>query len=235
MVGLLLAACGGSPSSPSPDGSTTITITSAGVSATQVTVSPGSRVSFINNDTRSHNMTSDPHPEHNDCPEINTVGLLQPGERRETGNLIAVRTCGFMTTTTRHLPGIGGQAASRFGSAIAPPASHLASRASRASHLAPPASHPRVALLHHDRTGKGAIARVEMIVEPARARVGEVVRHPGLAGSDGAEAGLHRRTEPCCGCGSDAISCDRLSLLMNVTVWPMAIVTVRGLAPADVR
>ena len=95
-VGLLLTACGGgSPSSPSPDASATITITSAGVSATQLTVSAGSRVTFVNNDTRSHNMTSDPHPEHNDCPEINTVGLLQPGERRETGNLVTVRTCGF--------------------------------------------------------------------------------------------------------------------------------------------
>ena len=40
-------------------------------------------------------MTSDPHPEHNDCPEINTVGLLQAGERRETANLVTVRTCGF--------------------------------------------------------------------------------------------------------------------------------------------
>jgi plastocyanin len=95
-VGFLLTACGGgSPSSPSPDASTTITITSAGVSATQVTVSAGSRVTFVNNDARSHNMTSDPHPEHNDCPEINTVGFLQPGERRETGNLVTVRTCGF--------------------------------------------------------------------------------------------------------------------------------------------
>ena len=92
----VIAACGGgSPSGPSGDASTTITITSAGVSVSQVTVSPGSRVTFVNNDTRSHNMTSDPHPEHNECPEINTVGLLQVGERRETGNLVIVRTCGF--------------------------------------------------------------------------------------------------------------------------------------------
>lgn len=96
---LPLAACGGgSPSSPSPGGgntATTITITSAGVSPTQVTVSPGTRVTFVNNDSRSHNMTSDPHPEHNDCPEIDAVGLLQPNQSRETGNLVAIRTCGF--------------------------------------------------------------------------------------------------------------------------------------------
>jgi len=40
-------------------------------------------------------MTSDPHPEHNLCPEINQVGLLMPGQARETGNLVTVRTCGF--------------------------------------------------------------------------------------------------------------------------------------------
>jgi hypothetical protein len=40
--------------------------------------------------------------------------------------------------------------------------------------------------------------------------------------------------EPCCGCGSDAISCERLSLLTNVTAWPTATVTVDGLTPADV-
>lgn len=96
---LPLAACGGgSPSSPSNGGSsntTTITITSAGVSTAQLNVTAGTRVTFVNNDTRSHNMTSDPHPEHNDCPEINSVGLLLAGQSRETGNLVAVRTCGF--------------------------------------------------------------------------------------------------------------------------------------------
>jgi plastocyanin len=96
LVLLPLAACGGgSPSSPSPGATTTITITSAGVSAAQITIAPGTRVAFVNSDTRAHNMTSDPHPEHTDCPEINTVGLLQPGQSRETGNLNAVRTCGF--------------------------------------------------------------------------------------------------------------------------------------------
>jgi plastocyanin len=96
LLGALLWGCGGgSPSSPSPDGSATITITSAGVSPTQVNVALGSRVTFVNNDAQSHNMTSDPHPSHDDCPEINTVGLLRPGERRETGNLVTVRTCGF--------------------------------------------------------------------------------------------------------------------------------------------
>ncbi len=96
---LILVSCGGgSPAAPSGGGSagsSTITITSAGVNITQLTVAPGTRVLFVNNDARSHDMTSDPHPEHTDCPEINAVGLLQPGERRETGNLNTIRTCGF--------------------------------------------------------------------------------------------------------------------------------------------
>ena len=88
---------GGNPGGPSPnDNPNQMTISAAGVlSPSELVVSPGSRVLFINNHSQRHNMTSDPHPEHNDCPEINQVGLLSPGQRRETGNLVAVRTCGI--------------------------------------------------------------------------------------------------------------------------------------------
>lgn len=91
-----LVRCGkDSPSDPSGPPVVTVTLTAAGANPKSVQVSPGSRVRFVNNDTRSHNMVSDPHPEHNECPEINQVGVLSPGQRRETGNLIQVRTCGF--------------------------------------------------------------------------------------------------------------------------------------------
>jgi len=59
-----------------------------------VTVSAGSRVTFANNDSRPHDMNSDPHPEHSDCTEI-SVGDIQPGASRTTQNLTRVRTCGF--------------------------------------------------------------------------------------------------------------------------------------------
>jgi plastocyanin len=97
-VWLLLAACGGgtTPSpNPNPSNPNTFTITSAGVTPKELTVSPGTRVLFINSDTRRHDMGSDPHPEHSDCVEINSVGVLTPGQSRETANLNAVRTCGF--------------------------------------------------------------------------------------------------------------------------------------------
>jgi hypothetical protein len=102
-AGLLLASCGSgsSPAGPSGSGnsganaSITITMTSAGVSPKQLTVAQGTRVLFTNSDTRIREMTSDPHPEHTDCVEINNVGFINPGQTKETGNLNAVKTCGY--------------------------------------------------------------------------------------------------------------------------------------------
>jgi len=92
-------ACGGSDNGGStpttPGDGPTFTITSAGVSPKSLTVSVGSQVTFVNNDTAMHEMFSDPHPEHMDCPEINQVGFLSPGQSRQTGNLNTTRTCGF--------------------------------------------------------------------------------------------------------------------------------------------
>ena len=82
--------------SPSPTtSSATITITSSGVSPKSVTVAPGSQVTFTNNDSSQHEMASDPHPAHTDCPAINSVGSLSPGQGRSTGNLNVTRACGF--------------------------------------------------------------------------------------------------------------------------------------------
>ncbi len=109
-----IACGGGSPTSASGDGggsgsggggtgggggptaTTTITIGADGrVSPANITVSPGARVTFVNNHNRPHDMSSDAHPEHTDCPEINQVGFLLPGQSRTTGNLNTVRRCGF--------------------------------------------------------------------------------------------------------------------------------------------
>ena len=95
---LLLSSCGGSPTptTPTPPANPyTFTLTSAGVSPKQLTVPPGTRVLFVNQDSRGHDIASDPHPEHTNCTEINSVGVLTPGQSRETGNLVAVKTCGF--------------------------------------------------------------------------------------------------------------------------------------------
>jgi plastocyanin len=93
------AACDDSspPSNPNnPTNPYTITISTSGiVGPKQLTVPPGTRVLFVNSHSRRHDMTSDPHPDHQDCPELNQVGALNVGQSRETGNLVAVRTCGF--------------------------------------------------------------------------------------------------------------------------------------------
>lgn len=96
---LVVVSCGGGddgpPASPTPNPNS-ITISVAGVvSPKELTVAPGSRVVFMNAHSRRHEMTSDPHPEHQDCPELNQVGLLITGQSRESGNLNTVRRCGF--------------------------------------------------------------------------------------------------------------------------------------------
>ena len=96
-MALLATACGsdnGVPPSPPAAGST-ITITSSGVSPKSLLVSPGTQVTFVNNDSRNHEMNSDQHPDHLDCTAINTVGLIVPGQSKQTGNLNTVRTCGY--------------------------------------------------------------------------------------------------------------------------------------------
>jgi plastocyanin len=103
----LAIACGGgssSPSSPSPSptptppgptvNTTTITLTSSGASPRDITVTVGSRVTFVNNDSAPHDMNSDPHPEHTTCPEIN-VGFIAGGQSRATNNLNTARTCTY--------------------------------------------------------------------------------------------------------------------------------------------
>ncbi|MFH1726632.1 MAG: hypothetical protein ABII00_18635 [Elusimicrobiota bacterium] len=96
----LISGCGGgdgTPTSPSPPPTNgpAITIGPSGVSPTELTIAVGERVTFVNNDSRSHEVTSNPHPVHTDCPEVNQVGFLQPGQSRQTASFGSPRTCGF--------------------------------------------------------------------------------------------------------------------------------------------
>ena len=65
------------------------------VSPASVTIARGGRVTITNNHNLSHDMSSDPHPEHNQCPEINQIGFLTTGQSRTSGNFSTARTCGF--------------------------------------------------------------------------------------------------------------------------------------------
>ncbi len=124
------AACGGgggTPSGPSGGGtsggggtggggtggatsSATITIGSNGVATPNaVTITQGGRVTFVNNDSRSHDMSSDPHPSHEDCPPLEQVGFLSPGQSKTSGNLNTVRVCGFHDHNLPTVTGLQGR------------------------------------------------------------------------------------------------------------------------------
>jgi hypothetical protein len=103
---LALGACGGSlsPSSPSTPAPTpspsgppgpTVLLTPTGATPKVIQVTVGGRVAFVNQDNQVHEIFSDPHPEHTDCPPINDVGVLAPGETRTTGVFTVARTCGY--------------------------------------------------------------------------------------------------------------------------------------------
>ena len=110
---IVMAACGGSsPTSPGGGGGgsapvvrstgsvgavgATITIGANGaVSPTQVTLAVGQSVTFTNNSTGTHDMESDPHPAHTDCPSIANVGLLQPGQSKTSFGFANSGSCGY--------------------------------------------------------------------------------------------------------------------------------------------
>jgi len=104
----LLTACGGSPSSPSGvtvivrDGGTagtsgaTITISGGRVSPAGVTVAVGQTVTFVNSDGRTHEMASNPHPQHGSCPSIEAgIGTIAAGQTKVTHAFANAGTCGF--------------------------------------------------------------------------------------------------------------------------------------------
>jgi hypothetical protein len=106
----VIAACGGSSSSSSstsPSGGctpsstpNTLVIQNNTICPTALTVTRGTQITVLNSDSRAHEMDSDPHPEHTDCPELNQIGFLNPGQSRQSGNLNTARTCGMHDHTS---------------------------------------------------------------------------------------------------------------------------------------
>ena len=121
---LAIASCGGGnmPSpSPSPTAApppapvvqappkaverATITVKSTGFVLDQTTAAffslsdlhiyQGGTLTFVNDDFQPHDIMSDPFHIHTDCPAINVVGFLVPGQSRSTEALTQVRSCGF--------------------------------------------------------------------------------------------------------------------------------------------
>lgn len=103
---MLLAApaCGGgsygSPSSPTGPSSSaavgaTVTLTANGVTNATPRIARGQRVRFTNNDSRPHQILTTPHGTHTDCPALNDIDMLSPGQSKDSGVLTEQRGCGF--------------------------------------------------------------------------------------------------------------------------------------------
>ena len=73
----------------------TVTITNGGVSPQTVRIRVGGTVRFVNQSSAFHQINSDPHPIHTDCPALNQVPFLNPGQSGQTGTFNTARTCGF--------------------------------------------------------------------------------------------------------------------------------------------
>ena len=102
-IDVLLSACGGyyptSPTPPIPDPVVvTVTIRADGVSPNPA-AGVRAMVQFVNQDSVSHDVRSNPHPGHTDCLELN-VGVIPAGQRVSILNpLDSGRTCGYHDDT----------------------------------------------------------------------------------------------------------------------------------------
>jgi plastocyanin len=96
------AACGGGGNTPptTPGGvvsgsiGATVTLTANGASPLDVRIETGQRVRFVNTDTRPHQLQTNPHNLHTDCPS-NNVKILNPGESVDSAIFGDAKTCGY--------------------------------------------------------------------------------------------------------------------------------------------
>ena len=80
---------------PGPSGATITIGANGAVSPANVTVAIGQSVTFVNNDSRAHEMSSDPHPDHTDCPSINALTVISSGQTKLTNAFPSGGSCGF--------------------------------------------------------------------------------------------------------------------------------------------
>jgi plastocyanin len=98
VVSLVTSCGGGNGPTTGPDSAPsepTVRVTARGFEPPAVVVAVGGRVRFENSDDRPHSIRSNPIDTHADCPSINEVGLLSPGQAKVTGRLPEPRTCNY--------------------------------------------------------------------------------------------------------------------------------------------
>ena len=80
---------------PAPPTHATFTITATGFTPSEVTIAVGGHVTFTNADVRPHDLLGGPDHTRLDCPEIDRVGFMAPGQSRDTTPFPNARTCEF--------------------------------------------------------------------------------------------------------------------------------------------
>lgn len=73
----------------------TVTIRSTGMSPITLTIAAGSRVSFVNGDSRPHDIAGGPDPSRPECPELDAVGFILSGQTRQSAVFTSPRTCQY--------------------------------------------------------------------------------------------------------------------------------------------
>ena len=96
----LSAGCGTGPSAvrPSPEPTPlvepVVTIAANGVTPQVLHIAADTGITFVNRDTRAHEIRSDPHPAHSECALMN-LGPVEGGQSRETAKIVSGQGCGY--------------------------------------------------------------------------------------------------------------------------------------------
>ena len=82
---------------PSRDGLAipTLTMTDGGVTPRVQSLDIGQRIFVINRSSATHQLASNPHPFHTNCPPLNQPGPLRPGQSGLSGPFEAPGRCGY--------------------------------------------------------------------------------------------------------------------------------------------
>jgi hypothetical protein len=104
------STAGGPTPTPIPaPGPPTIAITATGLSTQEVTTTVGSRVLFVNNDSRPHELWGGPDHNTRNCPQVDVAGFLVPGQSRESGTFTEAGVCEFHDHTNLGNPAFQGR------------------------------------------------------------------------------------------------------------------------------
>lgn len=106
----VIAPPGTLPPSGGPlPGPGTVAITATGMTPLEISVNVGERVTFVNTDSRAHDVAGGKDPSTPECPEITMVGFLTPGRRADTGVFTRPQTCEYHDHMMMGVPAFQGR------------------------------------------------------------------------------------------------------------------------------